>query len=140
LHNSCIRLENVVILKEGSASGRILKVSTLSFLGDVDRLSGRIISQDVGSYNRVIRDSILVVKRFRGSTVGTYVLYYLCRKGLAPKAILMCKPDPVVISGIILCNMLGVSNIPERVYEEVPDNARAVLRCSKNVAELCFST
>ncbi|MCC6045375.1 MAG: DUF126 domain-containing protein [Ignisphaera sp.] len=139
MYNSCIRLENVVTLKEGVASGQIVKVSTLSFLGDVDRQSGRIISQDVGNYGRVIKDAILITKRFRGSTVGVYVLYSMCKRGLAPKAILMCRPDPVVISGIILCDILGVSNIPENVYEKVPDGVNAILKCDKNAIELCFT-
>lgn len=139
MRNSCIKLENVVTLKEGDAVGQILKVPTLSFLGDVDKYSGRIVSQDVNNYNKSIKDVILIVRKFRGSTVGTYVLYSMCRRGLAPKAILTCKPDPVIIGGIVLCNILGVSNVPEKFYEEIPDGVKALLRIRKNAMELCFS-
>ncbi len=80
----------------------------------------------------------MVVNRFRGSTVGVYVLYSLCKRGLAPKAILMVEPDTVVISGIILCNIIGVINISRELYEIIPDKAKIMIECGNSLARLCI--
>ena len=134
----CVRLENVIVIGNGVARGRVVKVSTLSFLGDVDKERGVIISKDTGAEGLSIAGNILVANRFRGSTVGAYVLYALCKKGLAPKAILMVTPDPVVISGMILCNIIGVIKLPIEVYNKIEQGVEAEVRCEHNLAEICL--
>ncbi|MEL9940793.1 MAG: DUF126 domain-containing protein [Ignisphaera sp.] len=138
MHNRCIELSNVITIGKGNAFGKTIKLDTLSFLGDVDRESGKIIAQDLKAKGKSLASTILVVKRFRGSTVGVYVLYSLCKKGLAPKAILMVDPDPVVVTGMILCNIIGVAKLPEDVYNTIADDVDTEVGCYNGTAKLCF--
>jgi hypothetical protein len=136
--DKCIEVNNIVSFKEGIVVGNVIKVPEISFLGDVDRNTGIIISNDMPSYRGVsIANKILVVKRFRGSTVGTYILYALCKHGLAPKAILMSRPDPVVIGGIILCDIYGASNIPEHIFYKLFDNVTVSIHFTMNSLKIC---
>jgi predicted aconitase with swiveling domain len=125
----CVDQEDVVEVVEGE----VIKVSTLSFLGDVDKDRGVVVSVDSGCVGCSIAGKILVVERFRGSTVGTYVMYSLCRRGLTPKAILCSEPDPVVVAGAALCGIPIIYGIPDKVLKQMEsgDKVRIVPKGGK---------
>lgn len=110
-------LDDIDLDLRESVEGEIVKVLEISFLGDVDKSSGVILSADSGCKGCSISEKVLVVERFRGSTVGTYVLYSLCKKRLAPKAILCLEPDPVVVAGAVLCRIPMVYNLPKQLVQ-----------------------
>jgi predicted aconitase with swiveling domain len=125
----CVDQEDVVEVVEGE----VVKVSTLSFLGDVDKDRGVVVSVDSGCVGCSIAGKILVVERFRGSTVGTYVMYSLCRRGLTPKAILCSELDPVVVAGAALCGIPIIYGIPDKVLKQMEsgDKVRIVPKGGK---------
>lgn len=101
---------------EGKA---LVSVIPISFLGDVDRETGVIISPENQLRGMSIANRILIVERTRGSTVGIYVLYALAKRGRAPKAIVVSRPDPVIIAGSILSNVTYVYGVSREVIEKV---------------------
>ncbi|MEM1644351.1 MAG: DUF126 domain-containing protein [Ignisphaera sp.] len=117
--------------------GVVVKVSALSFLGDVDKETGTIVSYDSGCFGCSIVNKILVVEKFRGSTVGTYILYSLCRKGLSPKAILCSEPDPVVVAGAAICEIPMVYAIPLDILQLISTGDRITI--SMKGDKLCIS-
>jgi hypothetical protein len=46
--------------------------------------------------------------------VGSYVLYSLAKKGLAPKAIINQTADPVVVVGAIIANVPMIDHVDIR--------------------------
>ena len=85
---------------EGISRGRALvSRNPLSFLGGVDPQTGVVIERNHDLNGRCIKDAILCFPHGHGSTVGSYVLYSLARRGLAPKAIVNERADPVVVVG-----------------------------------------
>jgi len=48
---------------------------------------------------------VLVFPTGKGSTVGSYILYRLARKGLAPAAIINAQSEPVVAVGAIISDI-----------------------------------
>ncbi len=87
----------------GKATGRLYVVpKAVSFYGELEDLN--------------LKNSVLVVRRTRGSTVAPYVIYRMWHEGRAPEAIIIVeKAEPMVIAGAILagiplCDMLtGIS-------------------------------
>jgi predicted aconitase with swiveling domain len=61
-----------------------------------------------------IKDKILCFPHGHGSTVGSYVLYSLARRKLAPKAIVNQTADPVVVVGAIIADIAMVDGIDIR--------------------------
>lgn len=112
-----IDIDNVI-------EGEAIKVFELSFLGDVDKEKGVIISSDTGYKGYSINNKILVVEKFRGSTVGSYILYSLCKRGLGPKAILCTEPDPVVVAGASLCGIPMIYGLPRKFIQLISLNNR----------------
>lgn len=83
----------------------------ISFLGDVNPDTGTIMRENHDLYGASIKDTILCFPHGKGSTVGSFVLYRLAKKGLAPKAIVNSIADPVVVVGAIIANIPMVDKI-----------------------------
>jgi len=83
----------------------------ISFLGGVDPADGRIIEKSHELCGECIKGKVLCFPHGHGSTVGSYVLYSLAKKKLAPKAILNEKADPVVVVGAIIANIPMITQL-----------------------------
>lgn len=132
----CVDIPNAKIIG-GHTEGEVLKLEALSLLGDVDSRSGIIVSEDVKAVDNQVKNRILVVRKFRGSTVGAYVLYSLCRRGLAPRAIVSIEPDPVVVAGIVLCDIVGVFRVPENIIELIESGDRVEIEPLGSGVRMC---
>lgn len=97
---------------EGHVKGEAL-VSTkpISFLGGVDPADGRIVDKTHDLCGECIKDKVLCFPHGRGSTVGSYVLYSLAKRGLSPKAIVNQTADPVVVVGAIIADIPMVDKV-----------------------------
>ena len=83
----------------------LVSMKPISFLGGVDPADGKIIEKKHDLCGLCIKDKVLCFPHGHGSTVGSYVLYSLAKKGLAPKAIINETADPVVVVGAIIANV-----------------------------------
>jgi len=97
---------------EGHCTAEAL-VSTkpISFLGGVDPADGKIVEKKHDLCGACMKDKILCFPHGHGSTVGSYVLYSLAKKGLAPKAIINETADPVVVVGAIIANVPMIDQV-----------------------------
>lgn len=94
----------------------------ISFLGDVDPLTGKIRAQDSDIYREEISNKILIFRGGRGSTVGAMVIYSLKKNNKAPLAIVTRETDPVIISGAIYSNIPTVSEVDEEAFARIKTN------------------
>lgn len=84
---------------------------SLSFLGGVDYDTGVIIEKNHDLKGQAFKDKILCFPSGHGSTVGSYVLYSLEKKGFGPKAIVNQIGDTVVVVGAIIADIPMVDRI-----------------------------
>jgi len=89
----------------------LISAKPISFLGGVDPADGRVVEKSHDLCGECIRDKILCFPYGHGSTVGSYVLYALAKKKLAPKAIVNQTADPVVVVGAIIADIPMVDRI-----------------------------
>jgi hypothetical protein len=83
----------------------------LSFLGGVDYNTGVVIEKNHDLKGTPLKDVILCFPSGHGSTVGSYVLYSLVKKGLGPKAILNQVADTVVVVGAIIADIPMIDQV-----------------------------
>jgi len=96
----------------GSCKGlALVSFKPISFLGGVDPTSGVVIEKDHDLKGRCIKDKVLCFPHGHGSTVGSYVLYSLVKKGVGPKAIVNQVADPVVVVGAVIAEIPMVDKI-----------------------------
>lgn len=103
----------------GVVSGRcrgsaLVSMKPISFLGGVDSETGIITERDHDLKGENLKGRVLCFPHGHGSTVGSYVLYSLVKKGLGPKAIVNESADPVVVAGAIIADIPMVDQVEIR--------------------------
>jgi len=118
---------------EGRSRGiALVSRNPLSFLGGVDPKTGVVIERNHDLNGRCVKNAILCFPHGHGSTVGSYVLYSLAKRGLAPKAIVNERADPVVVVGAVIAEIpmvdqIDISKIRTGDIVEV-DGGRGIVR------------
>ena len=93
-------------ISSGRAEGLTLfSPVPISFFGTIDPETSTVIEKNHPLYGERIAGKILIYPTGRGSTVGSYVLYGLSRRGLSPKAIIMRDAEPIVAVGAIMSDI-----------------------------------
>jgi len=106
-----IVLSGRVIVEGRCRAKALVSAKPISFLGGVDPADGKIIEKGHDLCGECIKGRILCFPHGHGSTVGSYVLYSLAKKGLAPKAIVNQTADPVVVVGAIISEVPMVDQV-----------------------------
>jgi predicted aconitase with swiveling domain len=98
----------------GCATGPALATrEPISFLGNVDPETGMVVDPGHELYGRCIAGRVLIFPGGKGSTVGSYVLYQLKKRGLGPAAMMNIVSEPIVAVGAIISGIPLVDRIPE---------------------------
>ena len=93
-------------ISAGRAEGlSLFSPAPISFFGTIDPLTSEVVEKNHPLYGEKIADKILIYPTGRGSTVGSYILYGLSRRGIAPKAIIMKEAEPIVAVGAIMSDI-----------------------------------
>jgi len=77
----------------------------ISFLGGVDADTGIVREKGHELFGKCIKDKILAFPKGKGSTVGSYVIYALKKKGTAPIAIINKEAEPIIVVGAIISDI-----------------------------------
>jgi len=100
------------IIKEGAVHGEALvSPEPIGFLGGVDPETGVVVEAGHPLRGQSVAGKILVFPTGKGSTVGSYVLYRLAYKGLAPLGIINAASEAIVAVGAIISNIPMVDQI-----------------------------
>ena len=81
-------------------NGRIISKSPISFLGGVNE-EGIVTDKENELFGKSIANKIFVFPTGKGSTVGSYVIYGLAKRGLL-KGMVNFESEPIVATGAIL--------------------------------------
>jgi len=99
------------IVEGTSTAEALVSTKPISFLGGVDPADGKIIEKNHDLCGACVKGKVLVFPHGHGSTVGSYVMYSLAKKGLAPAAIINQTADPVVVVGAIISNIPMIDKV-----------------------------
>lgn len=94
------------VIKYGRARApALVSEEPIGFLGGVDPETGIVVERGHPLEGESVSGKVLVFPTGKGSTVGSYTIYRLRRKGLAPAAIINASADPVVAVGAIISDI-----------------------------------
>jgi predicted aconitase with swiveling domain len=107
----------------GKASGpALVSQAPISFLGDLEITTGRIVGKVPGVEGRNLKGTVLVLPDSMGSAGAWRFLYQLFAHGNHPVAIVsQIMPDPSLIQGAILANIPIVCEASEDVVQAIKD-------------------
>ncbi len=127
-----IALEGRVI-KEGRAEGAALVSSEpIGFYGNVDPDTGIVTEKGHPLEGKSIAGRILVFPTGKGSTVGSYTMYRLKKKGKAPAGIIVRESEPIIAVGAIIS---GIPMVDQVDISKVPDGARVMIEGGRVIVE-----
>ncbi len=109
--------------------GEVIKVDYITPLGDIDPDKGRI-------GERGVKNKILTYVQATGSTVGSYILYALSKRGNSPKAILCIEIDFITLVGCILGD-INLIEISREEYDKIRDGSRICIETDKINRDKC---
>jgi uncharacterized protein len=119
-----------MILFPGDAEGELLVLQApLSFWGGVSWETGAIINARHPQLGAVVSGRILVVPEPVGSSSSSAVLLELIRAGRAPAAIMLGRPDAILVVACLVAREMGWAAPPVILAPEaaVPRQGRARL-------------
>ena len=87
----------------------------MSFVGGVDRESGLVVDPASDLKGETVEGRVLVFPHGKGSTVGSYVLYGLAKRGHGPVAVVNERAEAIVATGAILGGIPLVDGVPVSV-------------------------
>ena len=100
----------------GRASGPALVTGqAISFLGNVNPETGVMVDPAHELFGESIAGKVLIFPGGKGSTVGSYVIYQLQKRGLAPAAMINLASEPIVAVGAVISGIPLVDRVPEDV-------------------------
>ena len=100
----------------GVGSGPALVTDqAISFLGNVNPETGIVVDPAHDLFGQSIAGKVLIFPGGKGSTVGSYVIYQLKKKGLAPAAMINLSSEPIVAVGAIISGIPLVDGVPEEI-------------------------
>jgi len=100
------------VIKQGLAQGKALvSRQPIGFFGGVDPETGVIVEQAHELEGESVSGRILVFPQGKGSTVGSYTLYRLRKKGLAPAGIINAQSEAIVAVGAIIADVPMVDRV-----------------------------
>lgn len=105
-------------VSSGCASGEaIVTRAAISFLGNVDPETGIVIDPGHELYGRCIAGKVLIFPGGKGSTVGSYVIYQLKKRDVAPAAMINLRSEPIVAVGAIISGIPLVDRVSQELLE-----------------------
>ena len=109
----------------GKASGEAL-VSTdgISFYGGVEPETGKVVEKGHPLEGQSVTGKILVFPTGKGSTVGSYTIYDMKKRGTAPVAIINKEIETIVAVGAIISEIPCVDKID---IEQIKTGDRVVV-------------
>jgi uncharacterized protein len=121
-------------ISPGVAEGEALVTSKgISLYGGIDPETGQIVEKGHPLEGHSISGKILVFPTGKGSTVGSYTLYRLKKKGMAPAAILNAESETITAVGCIISDIPCVDHIS---IEQITTGMRVLVNSENGTVEI----
>jgi len=89
----------------------------ITFLGNVDPTTGVVVDPAHELFGRSVAGAVLIFPGGKGSTVGSYVIYQLKKRDIAPAAMINIRSEPIVAVGAIISGIPLVDRVPEEILQ-----------------------
>jgi uncharacterized protein len=119
-----IRLTGRVICRGHAEGLALVSDKPIGFLGGVDPNTGTVIEPGHPLQGQSVAGRVLVFPTGKGSTVGSYTIYRLARRGVGPVAIINQRSEAIVAIGAIMAEIPMIDRID---ISQIRNNGRVIL-------------
>jgi predicted aconitase with swiveling domain len=119
---------------KGSAEGEaIVSTEGISFYGGVEPETGKVVEKDHPLEGQSVKGKVLVFPTGKGSTVGSYALYDMKKRGNAPAAIINKEIETIVAVGAIISEIPCLDQID---IQKIKNGDRVKVDADKGTVEI----
>ena len=123
-------------VSSGCARGEAMVTrDALSFLGNVNPETGEVVDPEHELYGKCITGKVLIFPGGKGSTVGSYIIYQLKKRGKAPIAMINLKSEPIVAIGAVISGIPLVDGVAEDLLY-LKDGTYMIVDADKGLIEI----
>ncbi len=130
------RIKGRVISRGVARGSALVSDEPLSFLGGVDAATGEVIDPRHGLYGCSIANRVLVFPTGKGSTVGSYVIYQLKKRGVAPAAIINEVSETIIAVGAIISDIPLIDNLEIDATSAIKTESHVLVNCFEGFVEV----
>ncbi|MFA0821550.1 MAG: DUF126 domain-containing protein [Methanomethylovorans sp.] len=124
-------------ISRGCAEGQVMLThDPISFLGNVDPKTGKVVDANHELFGQSVQGKVLVFPHGKGSTVGSYVIYQLFKNGVAPAAMINLESEPIVAVGAIISAIPLVDRLEDDPYTFLKDGMSIKVNSSEGYVEV----
>lgn len=117
------KIKSRVIVKGKACGPALVSHETISFLGDLEIQTGKVVGELPSVKNQSISGKILLMPGSRGSAGSWRFLYQMYKHKTHPLALLSKNlPDPSVVQGAILSGIPILCDFEKDIMEIVKNN------------------
>ncbi len=121
----------------GNVQGEAIVTSQpISFFGGLNPENGIIIERGHELKGMSVTGKILVFPRGKGSTVGSYVIYSMKKKGTAPAAIINIETEPIIAAGCVIANIPLIDKLNENPIKVIKTGDWVKVFADKGIIEV----
>jgi len=118
----------------GKAAGEAMVSSDgISFYGGVEPETGKVVEKGHPLEGKSVTGKVLVFPTGKGSTVGSYVLYDMKKRGTAPAAIINREIETIIAVGAIISEIPCVDKIE---IDRIKDGAKVEVDADSGTVKL----
>lgn len=133
--------DNVVIkcrgLVKGKAEGEALVApTTLSFWGEVDPVSGRVIASGHPLEGESLGGKVLVIRSTKGSSATPLVIGLAHQEGNAPAAFVNTEVDALAVLGCVVNRIPMVAGLEREPFEVIRTGDHVVVDADQGTLEV----
>jgi len=129
-----IRLRGRGLVKGLAEGEAIVTRQPLSFLGGVDPNTGIVVEPGHELEGLSVKNKILVFPYGKGSTVGSYTLFSMAKKGTKPAGIINSKTEPIIAAGCILAKIPLMDRFERDAVEAISNGCLVVMNANEGYA------
>ncbi len=124
-------------LVKGLAEGEALVTNQpLSFLGGVDPRTGIVIEKNHELEGAQVTNKILVFPYGKGSTVGSYTLYAMARRGTKPCGIINTRSEAIIATGCVIAQIPLMDTLQQDPVETILNGDMVTMNATEGLVTI----
>ena len=122
---------------KGKAQGRALVAdTTLSFWGEIDAVSGRVISVGHPLEGVCLAGQVLVIRSTKGSSATPMMMRLACLEGNAPVAMINVEVDGLAALGCIVNSIPMMTDLEADPFEAIATGDTVIVDADSGVVRV----
>jgi predicted aconitase with swiveling domain len=124
-------------LVKGLAEGEALVTNQpLSFLGGVDPRTGIVTEKNHELEGAQVTNKILVFPYGKGSTVGSYTLYAMARRGTKPCGIINTRSETIIATGCVIAEIPLMDTLQQDPVETILNGDMVTMNATEGLVTI----